>query len=132
MIRSYGSLQTPEKCTLFIKECCEVLQISYDRLKSKIRDRDTVRPRQVIMYFLNRIAGIGQQDTGKILGDFDHSTVIYATKTITNDLEQKYFDVVSTYNQVERIYKSIINDNLDEIIADFEKCTTVFNPIKHD
>jgi chromosomal replication initiation ATPase DnaA len=132
MIRSYGSLQTPERCSNFIELCCSELNLSCEIVRSKSRQRDVVRPRQVLMYFLNRIAGITQSDTGKLIGDFDHATVIYATKTVANDLEQKYYDVVTTYNKVNHIYKSIINDNKDEIIADFEKCTTVFNPIKHD
>jgi chromosomal replication initiator protein len=132
MIKSYGSFQTPERCTKFIESCCKELELPLEILRSKTRERIIVRPRQVIMYFLNRMAGIGQVDTGAILGDFDHSTVIYATKTVSNDLEHKYYDVVSTYNKVDLIYKSIINDNLEQIIAEFEKCTTVFNPTKHD
>jgi chromosomal replication initiation ATPase DnaA len=132
MIDNYGLIESPQKYNVFLRACCEELNTTVSLITKKTKKREIARKRQVIQYILHRIAGIGQADVGKITGGFDHATVLHACRTISNDLEKKYHDVTTAFEIVSSLFYKIVEDPYYDIIAEFEKCTTVFNPIKHD
>lgn len=73
--------------------------ITVEKLKSKSRDRLYARPRQISAYFIKKkYPGLKLEDIGKMLGGFNHSTVINSLKVVQNDI------------RVSEIFKDMVKD----------------------
>jgi chromosomal replication initiator protein len=73
-------------------------RVSIDELRSRSRKRSVAFPRQVAMYLTRKYTNISLADIGSIYNR-DHSTVLYAIKTITMDMSRQ----VSVREQVEML-----------------------------
>lgn len=51
-------------------------------IQCKLRCKEFVRPRQVVMYLARRWTNASSPDVGRIIGHRDHTTVLYGVKTI--------------------------------------------------
>ena len=76
--------ESPTRATLDLikRTVCAEFYITEEALKSRRRDTDTSRPRQMAMYLALGQTPLSSTVIGKLLGGFDHSTVIHARKKI--------------------------------------------------
>jgi chromosomal replication initiator protein len=64
-----------------------ILNVPTDKLLSQDRSRDVAYPRQIAMYLLREDAKLSLPQIGETLGGRDHTTVMYATKKIAEELK---------------------------------------------
>jgi chromosomal replication initiator protein len=64
------------------KTVAEYFKVNLDSLKSKIKKREIVIPRQVAMYFCKRYTQLTLALIGENFGGRDHSTVIHALESV--------------------------------------------------
>lgn len=87
------------------KVVCKYYDISPNEVLSKKRKRELVEARQIIMYLAKRYTKKSMESIGKELGGRDHSTVLYAIKTVKNLMEtDKRFR--ADVEEIEKILKS--------------------------
>lgn len=75
---------TPEK---IIEVVAEHYGVRAEDIKSHKRTKEIVQPRQVAMYLIRVMNDISLDNVGKILGDRDHTTVLYGYEKIINELK---------------------------------------------
>lgn len=74
-----------EKVNEIISTVCVELELFKSDLVSKSRKRPFVEGRQICHYLIMKHTKMSLNNTGKIFGGRDHSTVIYSVNTV-NDL----------------------------------------------
>ncbi len=72
MSRSSEFIITPEA---IIREVCRYFRIEEEQIKGQSRSRDCLNARQIAMYLIRRMTSLSLDDTGRIFGGRDHSTV---------------------------------------------------------
>ena len=72
MSRSSEFIITPEG---IIREVCRYFRIEEEQIKGQSRSRDCLNARQLAMYLIRRMTSLSLDDTGRIFGGRDHSTV---------------------------------------------------------
>lgn len=77
-------------------------KVSIDELQSKSRKRNITVPRQIAMYLTRKYTDLSLADIGGLYRR-DHSTVMYAIKTVTKILSQK----TSKGQQIEMLCKNL-------------------------
>ncbi len=92
---------------LIIKETCRFFRVNEDDLLGRRRNKEIVKPRQIVMYLLYKELGISYPDIGKIMGGKDHTTIMHGDKKITLEIKTN----IQTKDQIsmikEKIYSSI-------------------------
>ena len=78
-----NALITP---SMVIEAVAKSFQLALLDLKSRKRDKETALARQVAMYLIREETNCSLAQTGKELGDRDHSTVIHACEKIASDI----------------------------------------------
>ena len=81
---------------------CEHLNIKPDDIKSKKRNEEIVRPRQIVMYLCNKYTDCSSTKIGDFLGK-DHSTVLHGVQKLEADLEND----IDLKNKVDIIIKKL-------------------------
>ncbi len=81
-----------------INKVCVAFSITPGQMMEKTRRHKIVIPRNTAMYLL-RIKGFGASEIGRIFNK-DHSTVIYASKSIQNLIDTKDFEYYPTIKQL--------------------------------
>jgi len=66
---------------------CEHFKLSPKLLQEKTRKREIVQARQLAMYFCKNLTNASLVDIGNQIGKKDHTTVLYACKTIADLIE---------------------------------------------
>ncbi|QXD13742.1 chromosomal replication initiator protein DnaA [Rhodocaloribacter litoris] len=66
---------------------CEYFNIPEDLVRAKTRKREVVQARQVAMYFSKQLTQHSLKTIGLHFGGRDHSTVIHACQSVTNQIE---------------------------------------------
>ena len=82
-----------------IETVCDYYRIQTSILHTKIRRREVVHARQIIMYIFREYLGLSYSFIGKWLGNRDHTTVMHACEKITkalqeNSIIQKEFEIL--------------------------------------
>jgi len=72
-------------------------------MKSKVKKREIVIPRQVAMYLCKRFTQLTLQLIGENFGGRDHSTVIHALESVEDMMKAE----PSFKNQVDELYKKL-------------------------
>jgi chromosomal replication initiator protein len=87
------------------KTVADFFNIELEAMKSKVKKREIVIPRQVAMYFCKRFTQLTLQLIGENFGGRDHSTVIHALESVEDmmKVDQNF------KNQVEELYKKLKN-----------------------
>jgi len=70
------------------KEVASKFGIKVSDLKSKIRRRELVIPRQIAMYLSKQLTSDSLPQIGRKFGGKDHTTVIHSVKKIENELKK--------------------------------------------
>ena len=71
-----------------IESVCAYYAINPDLLSTKLRKKEVVHTRQMIMYIFREHLGMSYSFIGKQFGNRDHTTVMHACEKITNSLEE--------------------------------------------
>lgn len=79
----------PEKYTIehIMKTVCGHFGIKEQVITSQSRAKDIVIPRQLTMYFAKQLTDLPYKQIGISMGNRDHSTVLYACKTVAKQIE---------------------------------------------
>ena len=84
---------------------CKEFNVRPEDLLSKIRKRTIAEPRQIAMYLSRKYTEDPLAVIGKTIGNRDHSTVVYAIKTVQTQLEidEKYRNKIELLrHQIEK------------------------------
>ena len=76
------SLQKAKTPIAMVKSMCEKLAVSYDAVCGKGRSRAIVLARQMMMAVLKDATNLSLAEIGRVCGDRDHATVLYAISQI--------------------------------------------------
>ena len=96
------TLQKSKTPIAMVKSMCEKLGVSYDAVCGKGRSRAVVLARQMMMVVLKNATNMSLTEIGRVCGDRDHATVVYAI------------------GQVEKLKKSdlVLAAQINQLIAD--------------
>lgn len=83
------------------KTVADYFKVSLDQMKSKVKKREIVIPRQVAMYFCKRYTQLTLALIGENFGGRDHSTVIHALESVEDMMKTD----VNFKNSVEDLTK---------------------------
>ena len=78
----FDTLQKSKTPIAMVKSMCEKLGVSYDAVCSSGRSRTLVRARQIMMVALKSATKLSLTEIGRVCGDRDHATVLYAMSQI--------------------------------------------------
>ena len=89
---------------IIIEKISEYYKLDISELKTRCRDREFVKARQITMYFLRELTTLSQARIGSFYIR-DHATVLYACIQVRNlyDTDKKY------RNEIDTIRKNILN-----------------------
>ncbi|MBN1281549.1 MAG: AAA family ATPase [Alphaproteobacteria bacterium] len=76
------TLQKNKTPISMVKSMCEKLGVSYDAICGTGRSRTLVRARQIMMVALKSATKMSLSEIGRVCGDRDHATVLYAVSQI--------------------------------------------------
>lgn len=85
------------------KTVAEYFRIDAETMKSKVKKREIVIPRQVAMYFCKRYTQLTLQLIGQNFGGRDHSTVIHALEAVEDMIKLD----ASIKNQVDELNRKL-------------------------
>ncbi len=80
---------------------CEYFDMDQDLVRAKTRKREVVQPRQIAMFFCKELTQNSLKTIGLQFGGRDHSTVIYANRSVSNQMETnpQYREMVDQIRQ---------------------------------
>lgn len=84
MSRSNEFIITPDT---IIKEVCRYTRLEEDQIKGQSRSRDCLDARQTAMYLIRRMTSLSLDDTGKVFGGRDHSTVLNSINKVEKKMK---------------------------------------------
>lgn len=86
LFQSLGRLLTSQKREININPLMELVSkefgVSRERMESRNRSAIVSRARQVVMYLLYELTPLSLEDIGKLFGERDHGTVLWAYRRI--------------------------------------------------
>lgn len=95
---------TPE---LIIKHTCNFFRVDQDELLGRRRNKEIVKPRQIVMYLLYNDIGMSYPDIGKYMGGKDHTTIMHGEKKISGELKSNPQTKEEITLIKEQLYSSI-------------------------
>ncbi len=84
MSRSNEFIITPDS---IIKEICRYFRLEEEQIKGQSRSRDSLNARQIAMYLIRRMTSLSLDDTGKVFGGRDHSTVLNSINKVEKKMK---------------------------------------------
>lgn len=93
-----------------IKEVSEFYNLEIRDIKGPRRTKEVVLPRQITMYLLKEINQLPLVEIGTLLGDRDHTTVMYGISKIKSELKNDNFKIKKDIS----IIKEAIADSKQE------------------
>lgn len=93
--RSYIHTMFPtqkDKAIVYCQLICNYLNIDFEIMPTQTRKREIAICRQLCMFFMKKYTILGLKDIGILVGNRDHTTVIYGINTINDliDSDQKF------------------------------------------
>lgn len=83
IIENQRSIITPD---LIIRETCKYFHTTGEDLLGSKRNKEIVRPRQVIMYLLRHEASLSYPEIGREMGGRDHTTIMHGCKKVESEI----------------------------------------------
>lgn len=90
-IRNHIQLKTNISYENVIDIVCSFYRIKPDLLSTKLRKKEVVHARQIIMFIFREHLGLSYSFIGKQFGNRDHTTVMHACEKITKALDDDAF-----------------------------------------
>lgn len=94
---------TPLTIEKIIEEVSRTFGVDKEVIKSKRRDANTTKARQVAMYIISEVTGIPTKAIGEEFSGRDHSTVLYSLDEIRNKIQRDQ----SLKNTINEIIKNV-------------------------
>ncbi len=94
---------TPLTIEKIIDEVSRTFGVDKEVIKSKRRDANTTKARQVAMYIISEVTGIPTKAIGEEFSGRDHSTVLYSLDEIKNKIQRDQ----SLKNTINEIIKNV-------------------------
>jgi chromosomal replication initiator protein len=88
-----------------IREASKFYGVTVKEIKGQRRLKNLVLPRQVCMYLLREMGGMGLQSIGELLGNRDHSTVVHGINKTSESIKESSFS-----KEVEQIKVNILSE----------------------
>jgi chromosomal replication initiator protein len=88
-----------------IKIVAEFYNLKEEDLLKKIRRKEIIKPRQILMYLLREIAKLSYNTIGELLNNRDHTTVLYSYEKIEKEIQQNF----ELYQEIEILKDKILN-----------------------
>lgn len=82
------SRPTPVTVERIVQEVARTYGIDATDIRSKKRDAQTSRTRQIAIYVVSKVTGMATKAIGNEFGGRDHSTIVYALKEISAEIER--------------------------------------------
>ena len=98
------SLQKSKTPIAMVRAMCEKLGVSYDAVCGKGRSRAVVLARQMMMVVLKGATNMSLTEIGRVCGDRDHATVLYAVSQIEK-MKQTDLVLAAQINQMIEEFK---------------------------
>jgi chromosomal replication initiator protein len=76
---------TPEQ---LIDQAANLYGLSAKQIRTRTRVRHIVRARQVAMYLISKKTDMSLHEIGRLFGDYDHTTVMYAVGIVERLLKE--------------------------------------------
>ena len=87
------------RASTIISAVCVAFDVTEQRLTSKERSREITEPRHIAVKLLKDHTDLSLKSIGKLMGNRDHSTIIYASNTVS--------DLLETDKKFKRSYEAI-------------------------
>jgi chromosomal replication initiator protein len=88
-----------------IKIVAEFYNLKEEDLLKKIRRKEIIKPRQILMYLLREIGKLSYNTIGELLNNRDHTTVLYSYEKIEKEIQQNF----ELYQEIEILKDKILN-----------------------
>ncbi len=88
-----------------IKIVAEFYNLKEEDLIKKIRRKEIIKPRQVLMYLLREVSKLSYNTIGELLNNRDHTTVLYSYEKIEKEIQQNF----ELYQEIEILKDKILN-----------------------
>jgi chromosomal replication initiator protein len=88
-----------------IKIVAEFYNLKEEDLLKKIRRKEIIKPRQILMYLLREISKLSYNTIGELLNNRDHTTVLYSYEKIEKEIQQNF----ELYQEIEILKDKILN-----------------------
>ena len=98
------SLQKSKTPIAMVRAMCEKLGVSYDAVCGKGRSRAVVLARQMMMVVLKGATNMSLTEIGRVCGDRDHATVLYAVSQVEK-MKQTDLVLAAQINQMIEEFK---------------------------
>jgi len=89
-----------------IKIVAEFYNLREEDLLKKIRKKEIIKPRQVLMYLLREIGKLSYNTIGELLNNRDHTTVLYSYEKIEKEIQQNF----ELFQEIEILKDKILNN----------------------
>ncbi|NCT55835.1 chromosomal replication initiator protein DnaA [bacterium] len=86
-----------------VREVCEYYHLETREVKGPRRTKEVVLPRQIIMYLLKEINQLPLMEIGVLLGNRDHTTVMYGIGKIKSELKNDNFKIKKDISIIKEI-----------------------------
>lgn len=90
-----------------IKIVADFYNLKDEDLLKKIRKKEVIKPRQILIYLLREIGKFSYSSIGELLNKRDHSTILYSYEKIDKELKED-FDL---FQEIEILKEKILNNN---------------------
>jgi len=87
MIRSNEFTITPEN---IVREVCRYFHVDEDQVRGPSRSRDTLNARQIAMYLIRSMTSLSLDETGKLFGGRDHTTVLNGVTKVESRMKKDH------------------------------------------
>lgn len=84
MVKEIYKRVTPE---FILEKVSNYFNVSIDDLKKGKRNKNLVIPRQILMYLVRELTTLSLPEIGAVLGAKHHTTILYASKKVKEDLK---------------------------------------------
>lgn len=88
-----------------IREVSKYYGVTVKDIKGQRRLKNIVMPRQICMYMLREMGGLGFQSIGELLGNRDHSTIVHGVNKTYESIKETSFS-----KEIEQIKVNILAD----------------------
>lgn len=96
----YEPITKEDKKVIVRKAVTEYFQVSWVDICGRSRIRNIVNARQVYMYFLIKYLGVTLHETGREVGNRDHTTAIHSHTTIQNYMDTHEEEIINSVGYV--------------------------------
>jgi chromosomal replication initiator protein len=89
-----------------IKTVADFYNFKDEDLIKKLRKKEIIKPRQVLIYLLREVGKLSYTTIGEILNKRDHTTILYSYEKIEKEIKEDF----NFYQEIELLKNKILND----------------------